>query len=679
MRKLGLNPSRPRRRRRRRRRRSPPPTAPRPVPGKDLISLFEAADAERPRADRRVPVHRAPAPVAIVDPGPVAPLGDRRLGEVTREQVLAALAEIRASPAGHHPEPRGHLPGPGEVRPGPDRVGPGRQARPGDRPGRGDPPRHPGAVAPHQEQPGAHRRARRGQDRGGRGPGPAHRRGRRPRLAARQAASSRSTWARWWPAPSTAATSRSASRPCSARSRTPTARSSPSSTRCTPSWAPAPPARARWTRATCSSPCWPAVSCAWSAPPRSTSSASTSRRTPPSSAASSRCSWPSPSVEASIAILRGLKERYEVHHGVRIQDPALVAAAVLSDRYLTGRFLPDKAIDLVDEAASSLRIEIDSVPTEIDVVERRIDGLEIERVALAKETDAASVERLDAARRGAGQPARAGRRHDAPTGSPRRTPIAAIQEIEERLELLRPRPSGPSARATSPGPRRSPTATSRCSSASSTPPTPSWPSCSHDTTMLKARSTRRTSPRSSSRWTGVPGVPPHGGRDGQAAPPRGRAARAGHRPGRGRVRGGQRHPPQPRRPVRPRPAHRQLPVPRPHRRRQDRAGPEPGRLPVRRRAGHGPHRHERVHGEAHGEPADRCASRLRRLRRGRPAHRGRPAPPLRRGPAGRGGEGPPGRVQRPAAAARRRSPDRRPGPHRRLRQRRADHDLQPAG
>ena len=79
-----------------------------------------------------------------------------------------------------------------------------------------------------------------------------------------------------------------------------------------------------------------------------------------------------PSVEASIAILRGLKERYEVHHGVRIQDPALVAAAVLSDRYLTGRFLPDKAIDLVDEAASSLRIEIDSVPTEIDVVERRI-------------------------------------------------------------------------------------------------------------------------------------------------------------------------------------------------------------------------------------------------------------------------------------------------------------------
>jgi len=101
-----------------------------------------------------------------------------------------------------------------------------------------------------------------------------------------------------------------------------------------------------------------------------------------------------PSVEDTIAILRGLKERYEVHHGVRIQDAALVAAAVLSDRYLTGRFLPDKAIDLVDESASKLRIEIDSMPTEIDVVERRIRQLEIERVALAKETDVPSIERL---------------------------------------------------------------------------------------------------------------------------------------------------------------------------------------------------------------------------------------------------------------------------------------------
>jgi ATP-dependent Clp protease ATP-binding subunit ClpB len=103
-----------------------------------------------------------------------------------------------------------------------------------------------------------------------------------------------------------------------------------------------------------------------------------------------------PSVEDTIGILRGLKERYEVHHGVRIQDSALVSAAVLSNRYLTNRFLPDKAIDLVDEAASKLRIEIDSMPTEIDVVERRILQLEIEQVALEKESDTASIERLDA-------------------------------------------------------------------------------------------------------------------------------------------------------------------------------------------------------------------------------------------------------------------------------------------
>ena len=105
-----------------------------------------------------------------------------------------------------------------------------------------------------------------------------------------------------------------------------------------------------------------------------------------------------PSVEDTIAILRGLKERYEVHHGVRIQDGALVAAARLSDRYITARFLPDKAIDLVDEAASRLRMEIDSVPVELDTVQRRIMQLEIEEQALAKETDQASEQRLDALR-----------------------------------------------------------------------------------------------------------------------------------------------------------------------------------------------------------------------------------------------------------------------------------------
>src|SRR6266498_1236865 len=101
-----------------------------------------------------------------------------------------------------------------------------------------------------------------------------------------------------------------------------------------------------------------------------------------------------PSVEDTIAILRGLKEKYEVHHGVRIKDSAIVAAATLSNRYITDRFLPDKAIDLIDEAASRLRIEIDSLPQEIDQLEREILQLEIERQALQREEDERSKARL---------------------------------------------------------------------------------------------------------------------------------------------------------------------------------------------------------------------------------------------------------------------------------------------
>jgi ATP-dependent Clp protease ATP-binding subunit ClpB len=96
-----------------------------------------------------------------------------------------------------------------------------------------------------------------------------------------------------------------------------------------------------------------------------------------------------------ISILRGLKEKYEVHHGVRITDGALIAAAQLADRYITDRFMPDKAIDLIDEAASKLRLEIDSMPDEIDALVRKIRQLEIEKVAVAREKDAASKERLE--------------------------------------------------------------------------------------------------------------------------------------------------------------------------------------------------------------------------------------------------------------------------------------------
>src|SRR5881409_3802051 len=102
-----------------------------------------------------------------------------------------------------------------------------------------------------------------------------------------------------------------------------------------------------------------------------------------------------PTVDNTISILRGLRERYEIHHGVKFKDAALVAAAVLSNRYISDRFLPDKAIDLVDEAASKLRMEIDSMPAELDEVARRIMQLEIEREALRKERDKASKERLE--------------------------------------------------------------------------------------------------------------------------------------------------------------------------------------------------------------------------------------------------------------------------------------------
>jgi len=143
-----------------------------------------------------------------------------------------------------------------------------------------------------------------------------------------------------------------------------------------------------------------------------------------------------PTVADTIAILRGLKERYEVHHGVRIQDSALVSAAVLSNRYLTNRFLPDKAIDLMDEAASKLRIEIDSLPTEIDIVQRRILQLEIEKVALEKETDSASRSRLSTL---VEELTSLQAEADVMKGhwDAERSAISAIRTLKEELETLR--------------------------------------------------------------------------------------------------------------------------------------------------------------------------------------------------------------------------------------------------
>ena len=196
----------------------------------------------------------------------------------------------------------------------------------------------------------------------------------------------------------------------------------------------------------------------------------------------------------------GLKERYEVHHGVRIQDTTLVAAAVLSDRYLTGRFLPDKAIDLVDEAASKLRIEIDSLPTEIDVVERRIRRLEIERVALSKETDDASVERLAALDRELADLQEQSTSMKAHWQGEKDT-ITTIQSLKEQLEGKR-----------SDMERRTTSARRRKYRYDHHPEARATGRGGHKRLdelhprqqMLKEEDSTRTSPRSSSKSTGVP-------------------------------------------------------------------------------------------------------------------------------------------------------------------------------
>ena len=143
-----------------------------------------------------------------------------------------------------------------------------------------------------------------------------------------------------------------------------------------------------------------------------------------------------PSVEDTISILRGLRERYEVHHGVRIKDSALVAAAVLSHRYITDRFLPDKAIDLVDEAAAHLRMEIDSMPAELDEAERQIRQLEIEREALRKEQDQASQQRLQALERQLAELAEQ-RNSLRARWEQEKAAISRVRELKEKIEELR--------------------------------------------------------------------------------------------------------------------------------------------------------------------------------------------------------------------------------------------------
>ena len=170
-----------------------------------------------------------------------------------------------------------------------------------------------------------------------------------------------------------------------------------------------------------------------------------------------------PSVEDTIAILRGLKERYEVHHGVRIQDAALVAAATLSHRYITDRFLPDKAIDLVDEAAARVRVEIDSMPEELDQAQRELTRLEVEREALKKEIRHREPRAAGARRGGDREPARDARCAEGALGGREAGDRQRARRSRRSASSSRSSSSACSARAISSARRRSATA-SWCSS-----------------------------------------------------------------------------------------------------------------------------------------------------------------------------------------------------------------------
>ena len=382
-----------------------------------------------------------------------------------------------------------------------------------------------------------------------------------------------------------------------------------------------------------------------------------------------------PTVEDTISILRGLRERLEVFHGVRIQDGALVAAATLSHRYISDRFLPDKAIDLVDEACARLRTEIDSMPAELDELTRRVTRLEIEDAALAKETDPASRARLEELRReladlrGEADAMRA-------QWEAERQAIRRVQELRQELEQVR-HEAEEAERAYD----LNRAAELRYGQLAELERRLAGRGGAAGRQAGPAAAAARGGHRGGDRRDRLgldrhPGQPAPGGRARQAAAPGRDPPPAGGRPGRGRPAGRRRHHPGPLRDQGPPPADRVVHLPGPHRGRQDRAGQDPGRGPVRHRGEHGPPGHERVPGAPHGQPPARRPARLRRLRGGRPAHRGGAAQAVLGGAVRRDREGPRRRVQHPAPGAGRRPDHRRPGPHRRLPQHGADHDLQ---
>ena len=286
-----------------------------------------------------------------------------------------------------------------------------------------------------------------------------------------------------------------------------------------------------------------------------------------------------PSVEETIAILRGLKERYEVHHGIRIQDAALVAAATLSHRYITDRFLPDKAVDLMDEAASRLRMELDSMPAEIDQLERQIMQLEIEQTALRKEKDDASRERLKKIERDLANLQGTIHRNSKRSGRTKRPPSTpfpfSTASLRRRVNNRKP----PSAPAISTSPRKSSTAASRNCKRKLAAMEKQFGQ-RQGKRLLNEEVTEEDIARVVAAWTGIPVSRMLEGEREKLVKMEERLQAARRRPGRSHHRRRQRRAPRPQRLAGPEPSHRLLHFPRPDRRRQNRAGPRPGGISI---------------------------------------------------------------------------------------------------
>ncbi len=351
-----------------------------------------------------------------------------------------------------------------------------------------------------------------------------------------------------------------------------------------------------------------------------------------------------PSVEDTVAILRGLKERYEVHHGIRILDAALVAAAQLSHRYLTERFLPDKAVDLIDEAASRLKIELDSKPTEIDQLDRQIMQGEMERQALQKEKDAASQERLsklekelaDLKEQSAGLTAQFQAEKaqiDKSRGIQRQVDAAKteLEQAQRRGELSR---ASEIQYGTLPELQRQLEAhNAKLTEVQS-----------DGSQMLKEEVTPDDIAEVVSSWTRIPVSRMKEGEREKLVKMEDRLGQRVIGQRRGDQGGFQRRAAFALRLARPEPADRLVHVPRTNGGRQNGTIPRARGVFVRRREQPRASRHERIHGKAHGRPADRCASGLRRLRGGRTAFRSGAAAPVFGRAVRRGGKGAPGRV-----------------------------------